>query len=218
MKRHFKITALFASALALLLGVCGCKGGIDLTGSYELHASQEETKYSVLFELSDPKEAIDNAQEHFVTTKFTRLKGVYIKFRTFEEGSERISLSLERCVVSDGPATYIYRGEVKANQSNKGVWIEPFDFSKTGPTNLIVETYMFYRISAEGGSCYIDEIVFIGEVLQERGGAEGTGEYIVQPVELLAATPFGEETEEQSLRRARTLLDEQPSSAEAFIK
>ena len=216
MKKRFKITALFVFALVLLVSVCGCKG-VNVDGAYYLPAPQEGNKYSVLFEISDPKEALD--EEHFTTTQFTRLKGVYIKFRTLEQETERVKLILERCAVSDGPPTYIYSGEVEAKNAY-GVWLEPFDLSVTKAGNLVVESFMFYRIYAEEGASYIDEIVFVGETLSDRwsNGGTGTGEYIVLPATVVSATPYGDEASDQALRRARTLLNEQPASASELIK
>ncbi len=98
-------------------------------------------------------------------------------------------------------------------------WVRPFqeifERSTTWSTN-----YRYVRFTALTQNLLINEIVFVGQKQVRPEGKsdyEDTGEAIVIPAEVWSATPFNNETKEQSKARAEALFDAQyiPSMAQS---
>lgn len=214
-----KTAALFLCALLAVVGLAGCKkNGADVEGAYKLPAPEEDKSYSVVFALNNPRKPLGNGL--YETTAYVSLKGVYLKFRYIEDKS--VSLRLQRCIRNEETGVVgtvlSYDAKVESKSSNYGVWYEPFDLSVTTIGNRAVETYNYYRIFSSEGECYLDEVVFVGEILKGQGSKEGTGEYCIIPATVFSADPQGSESEDRALRNARTLLDEQPTSVDEILK
>lgn len=215
------LSFVFVIAFALA-GAVGCKNGNPETdGSYMFREAEGDKTYSVLFELSNPSPVGSGLSE---TTAYLRLVNVYLNFRKIESTQGLGKIKIERCVKQEnnkepfGPQ-FSYRGTVPAKGSSYGKWLSPCDFSVTDWTILEIESYKYYRISSEGGRIYVDEIVFVGEILDRKDGkSTPTGEYCIVPVKIHTATTQGGETQERANQRAKALIDDQPQSVTEIIK
>ena len=212
-----KFATVCVCAVLTALTLAGCKkGDKGLDGTYKFNAPQEESNYSVLFKLNNPQKPLGDG--YFETTAYVSLKGVYIRFRKIEGNS--VALRLEQCrkVEDKFQKEISFEAGVQAKGSNYGVWYEPFDFSGETLGNRAVESYSYYRLSSTESACYVEEIAFIGEILEGQGSNKGTGEYCIIPVTIEAATPQGSESQKTAIRNAGILIDEQPSSVTDVLK
>ena len=76
-------------------------------------------------------------------------------------------------------------------------------------TGSAVSTYSYYRLSVFE-SCpnvLINEVVFVGEEIDNSASSGGTGEYYIIPAYIYEATPTPEESAEAARTRAAALLD-----------
>lgn len=153
--------------------------------------------------------------------------GVYVKARKADSDTGKVNVRLERCVAQDNEnepfgATYWFDGVVENKKSHLNGWYTPFpaDLSEDKGIqagNLHITSYKYWRLRCTGGDLYLDEVVFIGEVLDEKDG-KGTGEYSLVPALIHTATPHGEETQSRANQKAKILLDGQPSSVAEVVK
>ena len=212
-----KRACLFVCVLAMAFAFGACKHNDDsVEGAYKFSAPTEEKTYSVLFKLNNPGRLVGDGI--YEPTAYVSLKGVYFKFRRIEGDS--VSLKLEQCrkVNNEFQKEIFFDAKVNAKKVGYGTWYEPFDLSGETLGNRAVDSYEYYRLYSTDSECYVDEIVFVGEILTGKDSNTGTGEYCIIPVQIEAATPQGSESAERALRNARLLINEQPSSVGDVIK
>lgn len=212
-----KLFALFVGAVLATVALAGCRDA-SVEGAYLLRAPQGEKSYSVMFELENPKRPVGDG--YFETTAYLKLVGVYLNVRKTDGEDGTCDLRLDRCLEQtkeDEPfgTSMSYYGKADNAAEHVGTWYMPFSIEVTSVLHL--ETYKFYRLTSERGEIYLDEVVFVGEVLDKQGGT-GTGQYALIPVTVHSATPHGEESASRAAQRAKALIDDQPSSVTEVIK
>ena len=93
-------------------------------------------------------------------------------------------------------------------------------FNKLPEVGWRVSTYPYVRISLKQATpnILLNEVVFVGEKL--NSSYEGTGEMVVIPATVYAATPSSNESAAEALARAQALLDAQhmPPAAETTFE
>ncbi len=224
-KTKTKLFAFALAAVAALACLAGCRGNASTNGSYRLRDSNGDKSYTVMFELSNPSRPLGDGV--YETTAYLRLVGMYVTARKADSDTGKVGLRLERCVAQDNPvepfgATYWFDGTLENKNSHLQRWYTPFladlsDDNGIQAGNLHITSYKYWRLRCTGGDLYLDEVVFIGEVLTGKDGT-GTGEYSLVPAVIHTATPHGEETQARANQKAKILLDGQPSSVAEVIK
>ena len=222
-KFGFRAASILVALLLAVCGFAGCKkkpvsepppdgsssGGQTKPptedGGFEFLPGEEEQKSAVVFMLSNATDP----------TVYLRLTDVYVFISgTNAAKGESVQIRLDRSPEPNGTTMSYWFG---LGDESVGKWIAPFDLSITDPSNLVVASFRYYRLTVETYNVRIDEVVFVGEELTSNGGV-GTGQYRVIPVQIYSATPAEGETGEEALQRAGALVDRQNSSYEQIKK
>ena len=212
MKNKFLKPLAFAFAAAAALSFAGCTSGTgNVEGAYKLRKTEGETEYHVVFELSNPTVTTDAG---VVESAKLRLVGVYLDIRYVDAPKKEGALvNLDRSSIESGLPQQNYEATLYNQRSTYSGYVAPFSLG-TIDFNYNVVTYKYYRLTAKTHDVYLDEIVFVGEILNDKG--EGSGERMIIPAKVISAVRQEGESEATARRNAEKLLDNQPSSAEAF--
>lgn len=164
--------------------VCACGDSYSSDYVYDLGNSSDISQATcgeertVFFSLSNVHYVDSNMK---VCTEYYRVAGVCLYVSKTENEVSPVNLKLSRGA-STAASAYSYNAKITFNDYGK--WIAPFDLSVSLPQNLNVTTYRYYKITVDK-DVVIDEIVFVGEVLEDVNG-EGTGVYKVIPAEIFS--------------------------------
>ena len=201
----------------------GTLGSVTPVGkAYELRAERTDDEGDetpgVAFRLTNPMEG-DKALPMRVCAVYINIAAIYA------EAGTGVTLKLQR----SSSGTYYYdvgnKVTVENFTSQAGTaqdvvdpffnYVAPFDFSSV---TWKVDTYHIAKLfldGKDGANVLLNEVVFVGEVLDED--EEGTGKYRVIPATIESATPYATESAEEAKARAAALLDAQymPSDAQS---
>ncbi len=208
------------SLVFLLVGLCFL-GSFRGTGeAYELKAkaaSGGDTP-SVVFRLSNPS-AENGSLRLQVMQAYVNVGAVYGATGTgtlrLESGASATSYSSGRRweLTFDAPGAAAQTDEDEAAHQTLYRWAA-FPLPETG---WRLTTYPYVRLTAQTQGCnmLINELVLVGEVLDADD--RGTGEYRVVPMSVSSATALVNESTDEALARAASLIDRPriPQTAES---
>ena len=217
----------------------GTSGSTSSTGkSLELQYNTSTNWSRVVFKVSAPKKVDENGKETTVSVRlhdaYINIGTIYsgaqtvtleLKRSTNATSSNTTDLSdfsmtsgLKRAVFynsayvpkegdepweeTDSSANYVRNAEYH--------WVAPFGVSDLSDNYNTVSSSVYfllrhYNLNSES-NLLINEIVFVGEVLD---GKNGTGEYVVLPIEIDSRTYLPYEDKEEGLKAAEALIDAQ---------
>ncbi len=218
--RAFLILAVVFLAIGL-----GTLGSVRGTGkAYELRSqlSGDEQRPSVVFRLSNLTQKGEDGETETVNL---RLMGVSVNVAAiYGADGTSATLRIERRTSSGTSfssaldATFDNIGFPTQNGVEDGLFrfVSPFALPDEG---WRVSLYPYVRLSVSSCNVLINEVVFLGEKLDSD--YKGTGEMCVIPASIHEATPYANESVEQSALRAGALLDAQQmpsSSMSSFVR
>ena len=232
----FTLAFLILAVIFLAIGM-GTLGSVQGVGkSYELLSKDaNNNEFAVIFQLNNiEKTKKDKTKE---TVKL-RLREVYLNVAVIysDLGTDaEIVLNRGSKSQADGGSTFStgssYRytatlanlrpASVEEGKTSTAIpdavgnWIAPFTGKFADSSSYDSDaTYRYYKLTATNYNLLINEVVFVGEVLN---GSEGTGEMRVIPATVYKATMLPNETTERAIKRAGVLLDAQrmPNTAQS---
>ncbi|MBD5636857.1 MAG: phospholipid carrier-dependent glycosyltransferase [Clostridia bacterium] len=234
----------FLLIMILFLGVAlGTSGSTATTGkAFELQYTTDSNWSWVIFKLSAPKTKDKDGKE---TDMNVRLHDVYLNVGTIYSENQSATIDLQCGYsstkaedfwkISQMKHAVLYstsKEEAKEEESSSTSynyvydasyrWIAPFDVTELDAGSTYRDISRCWKLvipklngKNQNVNVLVNEIVFIGEVYDERD--KGTGEYVVLPVEIDSRTYVPAETKEEGYARAAALIDAQkkPSLSES---
>lgn len=216
---------LIIALIFLVIGMSTLGSFYSAGGAYELktQGNSEETP-TVVFRLSNPTTTDEHGHS---STQYVRLRHVYVNIGAayIKEGGTatlraEIASSTTGTVASSRRLDYTFGNFVSATQETEespedlteyadNIYYSWQDMVPQDSDGWSVSTYRYVRLTSRTANVLVNEVVFMGEIMESSTSTEGTGEMVVIPATIESVTPLVGETEEEAAVRAAALLDSQ---------
>lgn len=216
---------LIIALIFLVIGMSTLGSFYSAGDAYELktQGNSEETP-TVVFRLSNPTTTDEHGHS---STQYVRLRHVYVNIGAayIKEGGTatlraEIASSTTGTVASSRRLDYTFGNFVSATQETEespedlteyadNIYYSWQDMVPQDSDGWSVSTYRYVRLTSRTANVLVNEVVFMGEIMESSTSTEGTGEMVVIPATIESATPLVGETEEEAAVRAAALLDSQ---------
>lgn len=216
---------LIIALIFLVIGMSTLGSFYSAGDAYELktQGNSEETP-TVVFRLSNPTTMDEHGHS---STQYVRLRHVYVNIGAayIKEGGTatlraEIASSTTGTVASSRRLDYTFGNFVSATQETEespedlteyadNIYYSWQDMVPQDSDGWSVSTYRYVRLTSRTANVLVNEVVFMGEIMESSTSTEGTGEMVVIPATIESATPLVGETEEEAAVRAAALLDSQ---------